>query len=156
MLLVTCHMLLLLSSETCYSTLPYTLLHMLLVFVRISYWKWNMLPRYCYISKNTLYIIFKIKFAVTCQKFKNSTKFTLILIVFDSNVLSNVCSNVSDNVTVCVYLFVSQFAMISAFQWHCSLSFSQSIFHHCNISIMLLFSFIWTGEGQNAPPPGFC
>ena len=39
---------------------------------------------------------FKIKFAVTCQKLINSTKFTLFLIVFDSNV----CSNVSNNVTV--------------------------------------------------------
>ena len=43
---------------------------------------------------------FQKKFAVMCQKFINSTKFTLILIVFDSNVHSNVCSNVSDNVTV--------------------------------------------------------
>ena len=43
---VTCHMLLLLSSETCYSMLPYTLLHVLLFSIRISYSKWNTLPRY--------------------------------------------------------------------------------------------------------------
>ena len=97
---VPCHMLLLLSCETCYSTLPYMLLHMLPLFIRISYWKWNMLPHYCYIFKNTGYILFKIKFAVTCQKFINSTKCTLILLVFDNNVNSNVCSNVSDNITV--------------------------------------------------------
>ena len=53
-----------------------------------------------YFEKNTLYILLKIIFALTCQKFINSTKFTLILIVFDSNMRSNLCSNVPDNVTV--------------------------------------------------------
>ena len=52
---------------------------------------------YYYIFKNTRYILFKIKCAVTCQKLINLTELTLFLIVFDSNI----CSTMS-HVTVTV------------------------------------------------------
>ena len=46
---------------------------------------------YCYIFKNTKYILFKIKHAVMCKKLINSTERALFSIVF----YGNTCINVS-------------------------------------------------------------